>query len=95
MEVGLSCLQESAPLGGPSWGWAHWEARGGGGGVALCGEEVELEQARPGWLSRRGSGMGEQVGSWRFVVFRKVRLWEAQVAQLGLSGAGISEAELS
>ena len=73
----------------------HWEAWGGGGGVVLCGEEVELQQARPGRASGRGSGMGELVGSWRLVVFRKVGLWEAQVAELVLSGARISEPELS
>ena len=63
--------------------------------VVLCGEEVELQQARPGRASGRGSGMGELVGSWRLVVFRKVRLWEAQVAELGVSGAWISEPWLS
>ena len=51
--------------------------------MVLCGEEVELQQARPGRASGRGSGIGELVGSWRLVVFREVRLWEAQVAELG------------
>ena len=87
-------LQESGALGGPSWGWVHWEA-GRGRWVVLCGEEVELQQARPGRASGRGSGMGELVGGWRLVVFRKVRLWEAQAAELGVSGAWISEPGLS
>ena len=49
-------------LGWDSW----WEV--------LCGDEVELQQARPGRACGRGSGMVEVVGSWRSVVFRKVTL---------------------
>ena len=51
-------------LGG--WGRGWW--------VVLCGEEVELQQARPGRACGRGSGMVEVAGSWRSVVFRKVTL---------------------
>ena len=63
--------------------------------MVLCGGEVGLQQVRPGRASGRGSGVGEGVGSWRLAVFRKVRLWEAQVAELGVSGAWISEPGLS
>ena len=60
-------------LGGQGRGW--W-------GGSVWGE-VELQQARPGKACGRGSGLEELLGSCRLVVFRKVRVCEAQVAQLG------------
>ena len=70
MEVGLSSGKCSS--GRPKLGLGALGGRGRGRWVVLCGEEVELQQARPGRASGRGSGMGELVGGWRLVVFRKV-----------------------
>ena len=70
LEVGSSSGKWSS--GRPKLGLGALGGRGRGRWVVLCGEEVELQQARPGRASGRGSGMGELVGGWRLVVFRKV-----------------------
>ena len=59
--------------------------------VVLCGKEVELQQVRPGRVSGRGSGMGDLARSWRLGRLQRSEPLGGQVAQLGLSGAGISE----
>ena len=80
-----------------------WEAQVGVGRTGRAGEE---EVGGSVWGGGAAAGdawgsiwkrlwAGRAGGSWRLVVFRKVRLWEAHVAGLGVSGAWISEPGLS
>ena len=70
-------------LGGQGWGGGSvWQKKQKRWPCSNCslGRCVEEALRCKSW---------REVGGW--VVFRKVSLWEAQFAELGLSGVGISE----
>ena len=99
------------PCGGEVGGWVvfrkviAWEGEVGVGCTGRAGEGVVGGSVwGKRWsCSRRGlGGWVEEALGWKswwevggWVVFRKVRLWEAPAAELGLSGAGISKLGLS
>ena len=81
-EVGSS-FREVVLWEAPKLGLGALGGRVRGRWAVLCGGEVELQQARPGRASGRGSGMGELVGGWRLVVFRKVSSGRAKLPNWG------------